>query len=281
MNRSDSVLIRGGFFLRQAQGAGLSVKAEASNTDLFEAELGNFETEPIADKIKSRGYWRITIRPTEYLPNRIASISDLNPLAQRLAVDIREWGWDFPYVDMNLRDLSIYQSSIAQKIEWENFIELWRFYQSGQFAYLGAVVTDWPSSRMAPAPPNVLFAEDVIAKYIEILEFAARLSASPTGSDRMWIQVVIYGIRARSLVSASSSPLFNMALSARQTTYNDGEFVHQEEIPREQLLANSRKIALRWARELFSRFGWNPEDEVLSTLVAKVLRPRATPNSSS
>src|SRR6185369_6386598 len=89
-------------FLRQAQGAGLSVKAEASYADRFEAELGDFETEPIADKIKSRGCWRVTIRPTEYLPNRIASISDLNPLAQRLAVGIREWGWDFPYVDMNL-----------------------------------------------------------------------------------------------------------------------------------------------------------------------------------
>lgn len=214
----------------------------------------------IIRKIKSRGYWRIRIRPAEYAPNRIASISDLYPLVQRLSVNIR--GWDFPHVVVNsVEDLSIHQSYVAQETDWESFIELWRLYQSGQFAYLGTLFTDWPS-RFFPsqAESKVVLVEEAVTKYVEVLEFAARLSASPAGSDRMWIQIGVHGLRGRHLATTSAMAMF---LRARTATYTDEEIVLQEEILREQLLAETEQIALRWAQELFRRFNWDPEHEVL------------------
>jgi hypothetical protein len=214
----------------------------------------------LAAKIKSKGYWRIRIRPTEYMSNRIANISDLHPLVQRLAVDIR--GWDFPHADFNsVEDLSIHQSYVTQQTDWEHFIEQWRIYQSGQFAYVGALVTDWPSRfSHFQADSMIVWIEDAIAKYIEVLEFAARLCASPAGANRMWIEVGVYGLRDRHLATTSAMAMF---LRGRTATYADDKFVLQEEFSREQLLAEAEQIAFRWSQELFRRFNWDPEHEVL------------------
>lgn len=214
----------------------------------------------ITAKVKSRGYWRIRVRPADYIPNRIANISDLYLLIQRLSVDIR--GWDFPHVDADSANLGIHQTFVSQEIDWENFIEAWRFYQSGQFAYLGALHTDWPSRFSTYQPDStVILIDDSIARYAEALEFAARLSATSAGSDRMWIQIGVYGLGGRNL--AARSPLASMFLQARTTTARFGELIWQEEISREQLLAESEQIALRWARELFRRFNWDPDCETL------------------
>jgi len=214
----------------------------------------------ITAKIKSQGYWRIRIRPADYLPNRIADISELHPLVQRSSVDIR--GWDFPHSDVaSVKDVSIHRSYVEQETDWQNFIELWRLYQSGQFAYLGALVTDWPSQFLqSQAGDKIVLVEDAIAKYVEVLEFAARLCASPAGSNRIWIQIALHGLRGRYLAATSAMSMF---LRARTSTYTDDEFIFQDEISREQLVAETEQIALRWAQELFKRFNWNPEHEVL------------------
>lgn len=213
----------------------------------------------LAAKIKSQGYWRIRIRPAEYVPNRIANISELHPLVRRSSVDIR--GWDFPHTDVNL---SVHQSYVTQENDWEHFIELWRLYQSGQFAYLGALVTDWPSHFLRfPAGGRVVWVEDAIAKYVEVLEFAARLCASPAGSNRMWIEIGVHGLRDRHLTTTSSMAMF---LRGRTAAYSDDKFILQGEFSREQLLAETEQIALRWSQDLFRRFNWNPEHEVLEEI---------------
>lgn len=151
---------------------------------------------------------------------------------------------------------------------------MWRLYQSGQFAYLGALIPDWPSSfSQYQASSNVVLVEDVIAKYVEILEFAARLCASPAGANRMWIQIGVHGLKGRHLVTTSAMVMF---LRARTAMYADDEIILQDEISRERLLAEAEQIALRWAQELFRRFNWNPEHEVLEGIRGQFRRTQRT-----
>jgi hypothetical protein len=215
---------------------------------------------PISAKIKSKAYWRIRIRPAEYIPTRVADISSLRPLVERLSVRFR--GWYFPHVEMDINSIGIYQSYVEQETEWDNHIELWRLYQSGQFAYLGALHTDWPSSFAGSGQvSNVLFIEDLVGRYVEVLEFAARLSASPAGSKRMWLQIGLHGVGSRTL--ASYSPMSSIFLQARAGRFADANLILDGEFPAEELLAESEQIALRWVQNVFRHFNWSPEYAVL------------------
>jgi hypothetical protein len=256
-------------FLRQARRAGLAVHAVPSDADLFDTEFAASGTSTVVDKIQSKGYWHIRVRPSEYNSNRIDNISTIHSLVQRLSVNMGSMGgWDFPHVEENLPPI-IDQSYVAQEVDWANFIESWRFYQSGQFAYIGAIATDWPSpfftyrrrSSLEPEGP-VLLIEEAIARYEAALEFAARLSASPAGSARLWLEIGVHGLKGRHLRGLS----FPLGISRRPCMAHLEKLVRQQEFTREQLLSESREIALDWVRELFRRFNWDPEVRVLEGL---------------
>src|ERR1700674_1912569 len=224
---------------------------------------------PISTKIKSKGYWRFRIRPTEYIPKRIANISDLYPLVERLSVQFR--GWYFPFVETNVKSLGIHKSHVEQEVDWQNFIELWRFYQSGQFAYLGALRTDWSAPVAAFQPPGqVVVLEDLVAKCAEALEFAARLSDSPAGSNGMWIQIGLHGLQGARL--ASFAPMTNIFLQGRTVAFGDGELVIDKDIAKGQLLGEAEQLAIQWAQEMLSYFTWNPDRAELEAILGQLRR---------
>ena len=51
----------------------------------------------VLDKIRTRGYWRVLIRPTQFDENHIADYSDLFPIVEKNSVQLR--GWDYPHID--------------------------------------------------------------------------------------------------------------------------------------------------------------------------------------
>ena len=55
------------------------------------------EKQSTLDKIRTRGYWRVVIRPTMFEENHVPNHADLLPIIQRNSVQLR--GWDYPHVD--------------------------------------------------------------------------------------------------------------------------------------------------------------------------------------
>ena len=53
----------------------------------------------LLEKIRSRGYWRVVIHPASFVEKQVANISDLYPLLQKIAVELR--GWDYPHLDVH------------------------------------------------------------------------------------------------------------------------------------------------------------------------------------
>ena len=94
----------------------------------------------ILENIRSHGYWRVVIRPGNYVEKRVSNFSALYPLLQKISVQLR--GWDFPHLDRH-NDLDEDLDWIGQEINWSYYIELWRFYQSGQFVHMSALAEDW------------------------------------------------------------------------------------------------------------------------------------------
>ena len=93
----------------------------------------------ILEKIKTRGYWQIVIRPQKFLKERVLSLPNLVKSIEENKVSYR--GWDFPHLTLHEmhRDLDYIQmSTIFLEIN-----ETWRFYQSGQFAFFRGLSEDW------------------------------------------------------------------------------------------------------------------------------------------
>lgn len=225
----------------------------------------------LRDKIQSRGYWRVVIRPGTFAEARISDISALYPMLQKRSVELR--GWDFPHVDPHT-NCHMDKDWIGQESEWEHYLELWRFYQSGQFVDIAGMPEDWrDQSRLWPAsgdwkPGTELGIGDTLFRFTEIFEFAARLALTEAGDYLMHIEVAISGIKGRKLWVDTPRhwPMHRKyAASIEMLPY-------QIDVPQTQLIAEPRELALKPAIELFRRFDWDPSVEMLREMQAELWR---------
>jgi hypothetical protein len=216
----------------------------------------------LIEKIETRGYWRIIIRPHLFNELKIPKIKDLYPIIQRNSVRLR--GWDFPHLDPN-KGLDIANDWIGQESEWQHFLSLWRFYQSGQFYYLFGMAFDWrDKSEWWPPkddwePMKYVGIGATLFQFTEVLEFASRLSLSDAGDERIHIEILIDNLENRILYV--DDPNRWQVLPIPITKMKN--YSRSLELDREELIANSRDIALNEAMEFFERFGWTASSEVL------------------
>jgi len=220
----------------------------------------------ITNEIKSRGYWRVVIRPANFRENRIENIAELFPLVRKCSVQIR--GWDFPHID---RQESLHTSTdfVRQEISWRNHVEHWRFYQSGQFVYLGAFTVDWIGDweNVRPTPPrhgpgNLLGVGDVIARFSEFLQFASALASTSAAGNEMIIDVNAVGLENRELWVDSSD---RFPFDPERYVAKIPEFRQKRQLSQQVLIADSQSYANEFARELFRRFGWDPSLQLIES----------------
>src|SRR3990172_48041 len=89
-------------------------------------------------KIRSKGYWKVIIRPTVFELRRVATLSEVRELVRSCIVSLR--GWDYPH--WNEQELSNVGEWVESGEDWSQHIEFWRFYRSGQFFHLFALGED-------------------------------------------------------------------------------------------------------------------------------------------
>ncbi len=221
-------------------------------------------------KIRSRGYWQAVIRPTTFAGQRIPDISSMYAIVQNASVDLR--GWDFPHIDTHSRP-HIDVDWVGQESEWDAFLEVWRLYQSGQFVDIAGMWHDWHDQSTVSAAPQgwkpgaVLAVLDALYRFTEIFEFAARLALTDAGDELMHIEVMISGLEGRSLwMDSLKRPLFKKYETSVQA------LPYRVDLPRTQLIAEPRELALTPAMELFRRFGWQVTVERLREFQAELGR---------
>ena len=219
----------------------------------------------LLEKIRSRGYWKVIIRPATFVENRIGDFAHLHPILQKTYVQIPNWRWEFPHLD-NRAPLHKNEDWIGQESEWEQYLEYWRFYQSGQFLSVKGFYEDWRdnSNRCPPPsgwePGHSLEVEDTLLHFNEIFEFATRLTFTEAGDARMLLEISAHNIEGRGLKldmrRMGSSYLRSLKASVNESPYKIN-------LANTELVANPGELALKPAVELFQRFGWNPGVNVL------------------
>ncbi len=251
-------------FVTQAQRAGLSLSggSSPSDQDLFEEQMGK-TTDPFLEKIQSRGFWRVIIRPDTFIQDKIP-YNALYPLVQRSAVELH--GDDFPNV-LQERSPSRGIDCIGQEIEAGHFLEAWSMYQSGQFVHYSGIVDDWLDRSawfQVPEgwqPGKMLAIEEAIRQYTGSFVFASRLALTDVYAqdDYIHISVLIKGIQGRHLYISTPGrvPLrWNYEAHIPEVPY-------PKRFRKEELIANPTNLALQASKDLFDRFGWDASQVIL------------------
>ena len=219
----------------------------------------------LLDKIRSRGYRQVVIRPHTFIEQRISDISALYPILERCSVQLR--GWNFPHLHRRMQP-HIDTDWIGKEFQWKHYLELWRFYQSGQFVHIAGIRSDWrdQSDLWPPAngwqPGAVLGIGDTVFGFTEIFEFAARLAFTDASDDFMHISVTLKGLKDRCLQDDDPGS-GEGAMPYRATII---EYPYQVDVPRTELIARPSELAIAAAGELFKRFNWDPAPGVLHSL---------------
>lgn len=226
----------------------------------------------LLQEIKSRGYWQVIIRPCTFVQYRVPEISALYPILQKTSVGSR--GWSFPQVRDPHTELHIDIDWVGQEGHWGHHLEVWRFYQSGQFVDFSGMRYDWLDiSKSLPSgqswKPGVFWGiGDAVFRFTEIFEFAARLALTEAGDEQMHIEVTVSGLQGR-VLWVDSPNRFPMPRDYRASIK---EFPYIVELPRTELIAAPRELALKPAMELFQRFNWNPPRELLQGVQEELRR---------
>jgi hypothetical protein len=216
----------------------------------------------LLEKIRSKGHWEVVIRPNKFNKLKLPDISALYPLLQKISVQLR--GWDFPHLDWKTPP-HIDIDWIGQECDYEDILEIWRFYQSSQFVHISGIRYDWIDPQLLPhwkfnnPPLPVLGIGDTLFRLTEIFEFASRLALTEAGDEQMHLQIVLKGLRGRSLWIDGKN---RMPFVQPHTSEID-KFPYSIQVSKTKLIAEPRDLAIEAAIELFRRFGWNPTPEQL------------------
>ena len=223
----------------------------------------------VIEKVRSRGYWETSIRPEPYVKDRVA-YEELDDLLLKATVRLR--GWPVPYIHPGEYERGEHWIGAEVDASVVDLYEAWRFFQSGQFNHLRVISADWETSEARTRVPEdfeaVIEVWEILYYLTEVFELATRLSLSDAGESEMTVSVTLSGLKNRALVMGY--PHHQVAGFMVPYKTDAAELSRSETIERDQLVGETRELAVEWARYFFVRFGWKPEAHLLSQLQQKL-----------
>ena len=220
----------------------------------------------ILDEIKTKGYWKISFRPTSF-PDEKMELSKLREIIDECQV--RQRGWYFPVIDRRNGRTYFGDDYLTSNVKWNEFVEVWRFYQSGQFKAFKSINED----RIKYPPYSEGKNLEVIMTLYTITEFfifAKNLVSKKIMGDSIDIKIEIFGTEERVLIMGE--PMRHLHDSYSCTI--DKITVFDDTVTFAKILADYDKIALDSTMSVFNKFGWiNPDmKNVLKNDQEKILR---------
>jgi len=204
------------------------------------------------EKIKSKGYWHVNIRPIEFEERRIESLDRCWDVVESCSVYLR--GWPYPYYprvderEKASRDDDWVQSSI----DFNGIVELWRFYQSGQFIHYFSCLEDYRINEAGIYKPMIasrgLSILSTLYRITEIYEFTTRLALKNVFQDAVQISIKLVGMKDRELFEWNRmAPLKRIS--------KDDEIVIESRLSVLNLIASAHDEAINKTMEVYSHFG--------------------------
>jgi len=97
----------------------------------------------LIERIRAVGHWRINLRPLRPLDERL-SFRQCQEVVEQNRVSIR--GWDYPHISYRQDEQGALERGdqfVESWCDWNEQLEFWRMYRSGQFLSYNALSEDF------------------------------------------------------------------------------------------------------------------------------------------
>lgn len=223
---------------------------------------------PIVDKIRTRGYWDVTVHPARRLRQPLQPETLLDTLTRNV---VKMRGWPVPFIDYRLEPLRT-RDSVGQDIDAQSVdhYEAWRFTTDAQFTQLRSISADWRTGAERTAVPRgaraVIEVWEILFYVTELAELAARL-ALLSGADEFHLAAELRGMAGRALIAGTPARELDADYISQLDVIGDARTM-----PVQQLTASPPQVAVDMSATLLAGFGWHAEPDVLRDQQAELLR---------
>lgn len=214
----------------------------------------------VLEKIKSRGYWEIEIRPAIYKKEKF-SLPECKEIVEKCQVRLR--GWDYPHIAHHeYGDVFSGDNFVEGLVDSHKHLEVWRLYQSGQFIHYLNFWEDWIEYQpygytvIKDQPPRTVKSILMTLYTVtEIFTFASRLASNKIYDKMLHISLKLKNTNNRSLIFEDQ---FRTLFGDYRSKIN--EISIAKDITVEDILANSPNLAMDVTVEIFHKFSWLSQD---------------------
>lgn len=219
----------------------------------------------LLEKIKSRGYWEVTIRPTEYIEERF-TLPEVIEKVRDSKVLLR--GWDYPHISRKCSPRIAGTDYWETNTEFGSHKEIWRAYQSGLFYHIFSIQEDWLGEPMLNLgrnkyadiqPGSVLGIIMTLYRLSEIYEFATRLAEKRFFDRTCYLSIALHKTQDRKLTYFDSRRFYH-----EEHVCELPELIREKNISVGDLLGKSSEMSLDHCIWILNRFNMlNPPIEML------------------
>lgn len=224
----------------------------------------------LLDKVHTRGYWRIIVRPADYQKERIESLEKCYELVKNATVSLR--GWNYPHTETNA--LVYGEDYVESSSEFGPNKEIWRIYQSGQFVHHVAMREDWQEDaiRILGGKSEALGFKglafiNTLYCITEIMEFITRIATKNVLGNSINIRIELHDTEKRRLFSWD-----NRRFISPNRICDIPQIVVEKTCDVLSLMGKSSEISMKMTLFVLERFKLNITDEVLKEEQEKFLK---------
>jgi hypothetical protein len=196
--------------------------------------------------------WELITHPSQYLPERVPNLPDLERLIKESQVSLR--GWPFPYLGSQ-ENQSAFNKGFQGHVDTPDIREGFRFYKSGQFIFKRVLWEDLKGYKTEKGKATLSFI-NAIYNLTEWLLFLARLHEAMGTTDSVRLQVNLIGCKNRQLAS------FDARVHLHSEWYESQEDIicFQRDYTVEELRASPKAIAVNISKHIFYIFNVKDKD---------------------
>lgn len=217
----------------------------------------------VLKKAKTKGYWKLIVEPTVKIDNFFSHPVDAKEYVNDKKVSLR--GWDYPHYPTkrdNFEGWEVQSDRTNVFIDWNHFVEVWTFFQSGQFAHILGLREDWLCD-------SDWFSDDHLFKKVksqtvvdfvwstltltEMLLFVKNLSEDKRYTGKIHVEISLHNVMDRRLFTFDPSriPIFQS-----RTSSSVNISLLNKDFETSEINSNYLQIARDCAVCLFKYFDW-------------------------
>lgn len=227
------------------------------------------EAEEIKNKINNIGNIKVIFEPTIYSENRIEK-KDLQDILEKSRISLR--GWSFPHIPIQNDAGTKTPYSTSTGIEfytcWERVIEIFRFYQSGQFLAKFALYEDTIDELNGNDGLN----RKTLGKYLDFLSVIYRMTEVVLFIKNLLENTDIEGGKLTVEINKAKDRILESIFSPSIPPLK-GDYICQmekvivtKEFDREKMLTDPLEIGFELIKDIFFDFNWkNPSAQMIKT----------------